>query len=293
MTVCPDCDTEIDLVAYRCEKCCVCINQVEGFRLFDPQLADQNDGFLAESFEGLADVETGNFWFESRSYLINSFIEKYVEVKGDFLEVGVGTGFVLSRLIKHTSFQSYAGSDLHLSGLKKAKSTLPEGVFLVQFDARRAPYSSEFNAVGMFDCLEHIQEDSDVIRRMHKALTEKGYFILTVPQHPFLWSESDRVACHKRRYRVGELEKKLIENGYEIVRSTSFVTLLSPLMFANALYRRYFPKKAECYIADGLVIPDIINSIFMIVMSIERGLINLGLNLPFGGSRLIVARKKV
>ena len=49
-----------------------------------------------------------------------------------------------------------------------------------------------------FDVIEHIDEDEMVLTQMYKALQPNGGMILTVPQHPFLWSNQDEFACHVR-----------------------------------------------------------------------------------------------
>ena len=76
-------------------------------------------------------------------------------------------------------------------------------------DARRIPFEREFDVVGAFDVLEHIVEDEDVLGQMFKATRPGGGLLVTVPQHPFLWSASDEHAMHQRRYSRAELRRKV------------------------------------------------------------------------------------
>ena len=67
-------------------------------------------------------------------------------------------------------------------------------------DARNIPFRDEFDVIGAFDVLEHIDEDVAVIDEVRKALRPGGGFLMSVPQHPALWSQQDERAFHVRRY---------------------------------------------------------------------------------------------
>ena len=83
----------------------------------------------------------------------------------------------------------------------------PSGIELVQADARQRPYDLEFDVVGAFDVLEHIAEDLDALRQLVRAVKPGGGVLLTVPQHPALWSPIDEYSHHQRRYtRQGLIE---------------------------------------------------------------------------------------
>lgn len=156
-------------------------------------------------------------------------------------------------------------------------------------DARRQPYVDEFDVIGAFDVLEHIEEDEAVQQQMSRALRPAGGIILTVPQHPWLWSRQDEHACHVRRYRMGELQEKVVRAGFEIVLQTSFVSLLLPTMAASRLLQR---DSSAADASAELRLPAALNFAFALVMHLERGLIRAGARLPVGGSLLLVAHKR-
>jgi len=93
------------------------------------------------------------------------------------------------------------GAEQHIAGLRRARERLPEVEF-VQLDARNLPYKSEFDAIGAFDVIEHIEEDIEVIRSARAALVKNGILVVTVPQHAWLWSGADEHAHHKRGIRA-------------------------------------------------------------------------------------------
>lgn len=258
---------------------------IDGFQAHAPDLARQNDGFRAEHFDELAKFEEKNFWFRSRNELITWALEKYKPGGRSFLEIGCGTGFVLSGIFKKWPDLSLCGSEIFLAGFSHAARRVPVAR-LMQMDAREIPFSEEFDAVGAFDVLEHIREDDNVLLEIHRALKPDGALLLTVPQHQWLWSAADDYACHVRRYSAGDLSAKLKAAGFKIQRSTSFVSLLLPMMLVSRLKSRVnFDPSAE------LRIHPVLNLFLLGIMRLESMLIRWGINFPLGGSRLIVATK--
>jgi SAM-dependent methyltransferase len=184
--------------------------------------------------------------------------------------------------------QAHALGNLAGDGSFTKKCNL-RGVELLQMDARRLPYVDEFDVIGAFDVLEHIEEDEAVLQQMWQALRPAGGVILTVHQHPWLWSRQDEHACHVRRYRVGELQEKVVRAGFEVVLQTSFVSLLLPAMAASRLLQR---DSSAADAGAELRLPAPLNFAFSMVMHLERGLIRAGARLPVGGSLLIIAMKR-
>ena len=291
MKHCLSCGHDFTGIKWTCPACAHSPKEAMETVLFAPGLASENDGFDEASFARLYDVEEKNFWFRSRNRLISWAIGKYFPGARNMMEVGCGTGYVLHGV--HDSHPEIAltGTEIFSRGLGFARERLPEGTTLLQMDGRAIPYRDEFDLVGAFDVLEHIEEDQDVLAQIYKALKPGGGVLLSVPQHPGLWSEDDERAFHKRRYMVTELQEKVEEAGFSVMRSTSFVFFLLPVMALSRLFRRIRPQKENYEIGDGLKLGGPLNALFEFVMSLERWLIKVGLNLPAGGSRLVIARK--
>jgi len=260
---------------------------IEGFMSFSPQNARQNSGFEESFFQHLASVEATNFWFRSRNQLILWALKKYFPSAKSFLEIGCGTGYVLSGIeTAFPLFQLY-GSEIFAEGLKYASERLKK-VELFQMDARNIPFYNEFNVIGAFDVLEHIQEDELVLSQIYSAISEGGGIILTVPQHPFLWSRSDEHACHCRRYTSRELISKVHKAGFKVIKVTSFVSSLFPLMLISRLKK----SPAEEYDPmNEFKLNEILNDVFYKILSFENSIIKCGVHLPFGGSLLLIAQK--
>lgn len=271
-----------------CPECGFAVARMGGFEAWAPELAIPTSGefFEPEKFKELATLEDANFWFQARNELILWGLKRYFSKMQRYAEIGCGTGFVLSAVEREFPRAELLGTELFVEGLKFASQRC-ERARLVQLDARRIPYRGEFDVVGIFDVLEHIGEDDVVLNEIARSLKPGGGLIITVPQHAWLWSPVDEAACHVRRYSASEIERKVSAAGFEILRSTSFVSLLLPAMFAARFSSRGPAKDA----AAELRINRPLNAIFRRLMSLEFRMIRSGIDFAYGGSRLVIATR--
>jgi len=288
MKRCLDCSQIFESFDWLCPDCEWRPERSGRVPVFSPELARSNSGFKASYFALLAPQEAGHFWFRARNALIVWALGKYGARVSSFMEIGCGTGFVLQGIASHFPKMHLVGSEIYLEGIAFAAKRIPGAEFM-QMDAQNIPFVDEFNAIGAFDVLEHIDEDEVVLEQMFRALRPDGLLLLTVPQHRWLWSRVDDAACHVRRYTAYDLHEKLAHAGFYVVRSTSFVASLLPLMFISRLLKRGKSKSIDPY-AEFRIHP-ILNRILEGFLCLELGLIRMGISLPVGGSRLIVARK--
>lgn len=288
MKLCLTCGARFEGDTWRCPGCGAVPKRLHGHLAFSPELAEANEGFRADYFPELARLEAGHFWFESRNRLIVWALRRYFPTARRFLEIGCGTGFVLSGIRAGCPELALSGSEVLSQGLAVAERRVPDAS-LFQLDARLIPFQDEFDVIGAFDVLEHIEEDEVVLSQMFRAAKHGGGILLTVPQHPFLWSAADDYALHKRRYRMKGLIEKVARAGFSPLRITSFVSLLLPLMALARVTQRAsrgaYDPSAEFRIAG------ITNAVLSIVSSIERNLIKGGVSFPAGGSLLMIATK--
>ncbi|KAB2933638.1 MAG: class I SAM-dependent methyltransferase [Leptonema illini] len=262
------------------------ITSWKGFKLYAPDVAFENEGFDPRSFELLYAKEGKNFWFRARNDIIEWFLKRYTARTGDYFEIGCGTGFVLEMVRRSIPGLHCSASDIHVEGLIRAQDRNPDAI-LFQLDARRIPFRERFDTIGMYDVLEHIEEDLNVLKEVCKALKPGGSLLLTVPQHMFLWGPADVFAYHKRRYTRKELVHKIEQAGFQVQRVSSFVTFLLPLMFLSRFTnRKRYDPEAE------FRLPALVNQLFYLMMRFERALIIMGLSLPAGGSLILLAQKK-
>jgi SAM-dependent methyltransferase len=261
---------------------------IDGIPSFAPALAYTEEGFDSSAFEALAALEPKNFWFRSRNRLLTWAAQRYFPAGGAIHEIGCGTGYVLTALREAYPDAELSGSEVSVEGLVHARRRLP-GISLVQMDARAIPFRGSFDVIGAFDVLEHVDDDGGVVRQVHAALKPGGGLLLTVPQHAWLWSLQDQRARHHRRYARGKLVELLRESGFDVIRSTSFVSLLLPAMFVA---RRLSKQRPDISGTEALRAPAGLDAPLGIVLAVERWLIRHGVSFPAGGSLLVVARRR-
>ncbi|WP_253260462.1 class I SAM-dependent methyltransferase [Moorella sp. E308F] len=109
------------------------------------------------------------------------------------------------------------------------KSAMANGVRAVSGRAEELPYpDGHFDAVCMFDVLEHLPDDGTALAEARRVLRPGGLLFASVPLHPRLWSAHDEACGHYRRYRKGELERAARRHGFVLAERRFFVSLFLP-----------------------------------------------------------------
>jgi trans-aconitate methyltransferase len=245
-------------------------------------------GFDPGHFATLAKAEGRNFWFRARNRLIVWSVAKFAPQAQNFLEIGCGTGFVLQAVAARFPQMEIHGSELFPEGLPFAARRVPNANLSV-LDAKNLTCSQEFDAIGAFDVIEHIDDDLLVLRNLHKALVPGGTVFINVPQHAFLWSHSDEIACHYRRYDRRDLFEKLQQAGFKVVFATSFVALLLPVMLASRIWQKHVDQSKS--VLSELEISGPANFVLEQILQLELLLVSCGVRFPMGGSLFVVANK--
>ncbi len=101
--------------------------------------------------------------------------------------------------------------------------------------------------IGLFDVVEHIEDDEAFLIENHSYLKKGGKIYITVPAYQWLFSEEDVYAGHYRRYSVKQISSLLENIGFEVKYKTYFFTFIPiPLFLLNALpYKLGIKKKHE------------------------------------------------
>ena len=288
MKICQSCLARFEGVSWQCPYCGHRPTTLDGYIAFAPLLATASaTGFDARDFRSLANSEEQNFWFRGRNKLIRWAIRRYCPQAKSFCEIGCGTGYVLRGIAGAFPSLALSGSEIAVAGLGFAEERNPSAK-LFQMDATDIPFEDEFDAIGAFDVLEHIEHDRLAIEGIFRALHPGGTAIITVPQHKFLWSAQDRRAGHFRRYGTTELQDRLEAAGFIVELRTSFVTLLLP---ALAISRKLGTASDDQTPSLEFRLPRVANIALELTLDVERLLCARGVRLPVGGSQLLVARK--
>lgn len=267
---------------------------VDGIKCYSPEVANAYADYPDSGFDLTDKNAESSFWVSSRNRLFKSLVLRNLSPTGKtkLLEIGCGTGDFIQQIVENQNLE-ITGSEIYLKGLQYAKKNLP-GVDFVQFDVTKGKIGEQFDMITAFDVIEHIDNDVAAISNINEMLNKDGVLIVSVPQHMFLWGKLDEIVKHKRRYSKKELVTRLKENGFDISYATSFLFVLFPLMLVSRMFDkgRDQSQSAEVALEKRVIFPNAVNWIFDLFMRIDEALIRLGISLPFGGTLVVVARKR-
>lgn len=263
----------------------------DGIASFVREGGDQ-DAFDPDLFALLEHAEVHHFWFIGRRELILDALKRHVpELSGKrMLEIGCGNGNILRYLGERTELQ-LTGGDLFMEGLRFCRSRVD--IPLYRIDATSLPFRDYFDIIGMFDVLEHIEDDERVLTECREALKDQGRLILTVPVCPSLWGPFDEYSHHQRRYVRRELCQKLERAGFAIERAPHFMFFLFPLLYAARLLKRWLGRAGgddPGQVPYDLRTVPVVNGLSLRLLRLEKLLMRC-VDLPFGTSMLVIARK--
>ena len=282
MIVCPKCQEKLckNEDRYTCPSCRKDYPIINGIPYFhkDIDSEDYNLDDYAIEIDKIANAEKNHFWFKSRRNLILQVFNKFVSKKDKVIEIGAGTGSI-ARMLSNAKYDLSIG-EIHPNGIEYARKNNDKNLPIYQFDIMNNPFKNHFDVVGLFDVLEHIEDDTLAINNISKMLNGGGKIVLTVPAHMWLWCEEDEVSNHFRRYELNTLKKLLIDEGFTIKYATNFFISIVPL-----LYLRTKSKSS-----DEISINPIVNFILLTVSNIENKILEF-LTSKIGGSIIIVAEK--
>jgi SAM-dependent methyltransferase len=259
-------------------------------------MTNTRDSYDPRYFEPLFAAEERHFWFVARNKVIQTLARKALSGLASpvqILEVGCGTGNVLRELEKQFPKAFLLGMDLFHEGLSLAHRRVTSP--LVQADLAFPPFAKPFDLVGLFDVLEHIQEDRSVLDQLFKVVKPGGWMLITVPADPRLWSYFDVASHHVRRYTLEDLKTKVQSAGFEIEFISPYIAATFPVVWLNRRSKGAAGSVDDASVhrqaEEELKIYPVVNDIFRGILGMEAAWLSQGNHLPFGSSLVLLARK--
>jgi len=235
-------------------------------------------------------LEEQSYWFIHRNNCITALIDRF-HPQGVFFDIGGGNGFV-SQALQRMGIQTVlvepdpAGSQHALErGLRPVIcATLDDAGFI----------AGSMDAVGLFDVLEHIEDDGAFLQKIHHLVKPGGRLFITVPAYTLLWSIDDVSAGHFRRYGLKDLCQRLKMAGFEIDFATYIFFLLPlPIALFRAIPSRLGWRK-EIELNNPAIKNEYVSSssLLQTLLSLELPWLKRLKSIPAGGSCLVAASRK-
>lgn len=238
------------------------------------------------------DIEPTSFWYSHRNNCIKQ-IAKLYNFNEPFFDIGGGNGTVT---------KEFLGAGLNafllepsMEGVINAKNSGVKDVIYSSFSDAKFK-NNTIPSAGLFDVLEHIEDDVSFLTMLSNALMPQGKLLVTVPAYNFLWAANDKRVGHYRRYTLRALSNKLSSCGFSIDYSTYLfapmpvpILLIRTIPYRLGLYRHVSKEriKKELNPKKSLFL-----STLNKILSLELYFLNKGKIMPFGSTCLIVATKK-
>jgi SAM-dependent methyltransferase len=230
------------------------------------------------------------YWFDHRARSVVDALQRATSARSIW-DVGAGAGSMSVRLAE----AGYEVVSVEPQALGAAAIARQEhsAVFCGSLEALELPTHS-LKVIGLFDVIEHLEDPRALVNEVTRVLEPAAVVVVTVPAFPILWSNTDDVAGHQRRYTRRSLDAFM--QGCGLVRVTSaylFASLIPPAIALRTipykLGRRKSPDEVIAATARRLKPNPRVDAMAARVLSAERAVARK-VPLPAGLSVLGVYR---
>lgn len=233
--------------------------------------------------------EDESWWVRGRSDAVIRLLDAHrVSRDARILDIGCSGGPMLAALRDH-GFTEISGIDVSEEAVGRCRA---RGLDAQVMDAGALEFpAATFDVLIASDVLEHLADDRAGLETWRRTLKPSGLLLVFVPAHPYLWSEHDVVNQHHRRYRPGELESRVREAGFEVLRSGFWNNLLLiPATAVRSVQKVLTALGARNEKHTVAIPPRPVSRILERLLVLENQRIAEGRGLAFGVSAFAVAR---
>src|SRR4029450_5368951 len=99
------------------------------------------------------------------------------------------------------------------------------------------PFATEsFDLITALDVIEHLDDDLAGLGEIRRVLRESAPAVIFVPAFESLWGPNDDQSGHRRRYRLGDLRRRIDEAGLQVERiSYANIGMFAPIWLGRKI----------------------------------------------------------
>jgi len=206
-----------------------------------------------------------SFVYEGKDLEAMSFAQNYhnwiyenieTELGTKIAEIGSGVGNFTEFLLRneHARIDAYEPcAKMHLNN--KFSKNPRVNCINSNFELVSKSLDNKYDSVIFINVLEHIQQDSDAIKKAYKIIRRGGTLIIFVPALQVLYSNFDRSTGHYRRYQKSELTKLVQNASFKIISCEYFDSkgIIPWFVFMKVMRRGLSIRNTFTY--DTFVVP--------------------------------------
>ena len=241
-----------------------------------------------EGNEACFELEDYSFWFAHRGACLAAVVGRFPPA-GAIFDVGGGNGFVARTLID-AGFPTVLVEPGEVGARNARQRGLPTVICATLAAAHFDP--GTLPAAGLFDVLEHIDDDADFLAEVHRCLVPGGRLYVTVPAFSWLWSDADVSAGHFRRCTLGAWQARIEAAGFTTLFASYFFGLLPFPLFAIRTLPSLFGRRAIPQKEYARVHRPRFRWLTDRIWNAELRRLQSGRTIPFGSSCLLVVEKR-
>jgi SAM-dependent methyltransferase len=202
------------------------------------------DEYDPAGFETLREMQSRHFWYLGRHRFLLHALKRELRTGAprrrsslSAIDLGAGCGGWVAYLQAQAPhlFAELALADSSLSALEYARTAVGTQTKRYQIDLLGMPWRERWDVAFLLDVLEHIPQDVEVLKQIHRALRPGGYLFVTTPALRCFWSYIDELSRHVRRYSRRDFARLAAAASFQLCRTRYFMFLLSPLLLLSRM----------------------------------------------------------
>jgi ubiquinone/menaquinone biosynthesis C-methylase UbiE len=247
-----------------------------------------------EYYQEYYHLERSNWWFMARKHILRDQLYKLLKGRENLRILNVGAALGASSVMLK-EFGNVTSIEYNKECCEFVKKQF--NYDFIHGSITELPFEDNtFDVVCAFDVVEHVQEDTQAIKELHRVCKPGGFTFTTVPTFKFMWSEHDEINEHVRRYTMTSYLKLFNSVDSSICfRSYFNFWLFFPIAafrIGSSLWKKNNNKKMarsdNSKINGGLL-----SKVLLTVFRSETYMLKKGVRLPVGVSLMVISRKSV